>query len=276
MNSGDASSVAFNQQKKQPYGNNILSIAVWLLSLMSLPIELLFRRRFGVRYVDYPLLIAMLLFTNSLGTVTWTVKVMGGHGAYPSLGYAFSFVAFGLGLFYRVQGGFRERRGELWHSYSPGVSHLARWLPLPSTLVQRFVEPLLAIGLGLLLRDSLNSYLGTIIMMGGIALFLKELIRHTVQRNRYLDVVDAQIEGQVMQTLLQQGWFEKGSSQRQHQGQAGYHVYIPPLPKEQKQNVLEQLSNPTEETPPASVSSEASDWQAFKARQKGTGEAIHE
>jgi hypothetical protein len=265
MNSGDASSVAFNNQKRHPYGNNTLSIFVWLLSLLSLPIELFFRRRFGVRYVDYPLLVAMLLFINSLGTVTWTVKVLGGHGAYPIIGYAFSFLAFALGLFYRVQGGLRERRGELWHSYSPGISHLERWLPIPSTLVQRFLEPGLAILLGLLLRDSLSSYLGTIVLMGGWALFLKEFIRHTVQRNRYLDVVDAQIEGQVMQTLLQQGWFEQPSSNRQHQGQGGYHVYIPPLPKDKGQIILEQLSTPTEEAPPANTSS---DWQAFKARQK--------
>jgi hypothetical protein len=262
MYSSDPSSVAFNNQKKHPYGNQIITFFVWFLSLLSLPIELFFRRRFGVRYVDYPLLVAMLLFTNSLGTVTWTVKVMGGHGAYPIIGYSFSFIAFALGLFYRVQGGLRERRGELWHSYSPGVSHLAKWLPIPSTLVQRFVEPLLAIGLGLLLRDSLNSYLGSMIFFGGIALFVKELIRHTIQRNRFLDVMDAQIEGQVMQTLLQQGWFEKPSNQGQQQGQAGYHVYIPPLPKAQQQNMLEHMK----ETPPPGDSS--SDYQAFKARQK--------
>lgn len=110
----------------------------------SVTLEVLFRRRFGERYLTVPLLLAAGLSAHGLLRLFAGLEPWGWSGASTgSRLFLAAFLGLSLGQVYELRR--RRRQGERWHSYSDGVS-LRIWnrLTRRPEIVQGVLEPLAA------------------------------------------------------------------------------------------------------------------------------------
>lgn len=84
----------------------------------------------------------------------------------------------------------RLAEGDLWYSYSMGISRLTPLLPRHEEWVRRIVEPALVIFIGLMVMNNLSYLLGFWLFMGGVGISLWETYAFEQQFNRILDTVD--------------------------------------------------------------------------------------
>jgi hypothetical protein len=100
------------------------------------------------------------------------------------------------------------------HSYSSGQSW-EFWSRhnFDSTIVTILVEPLINVLVGLLLIPA-NSVLSLWLLLGGVCLFIKELLSYWQFRNRVLDSRDARIEGERIGTGVRQQTAPQGNREQ--------------------------------------------------------------
>ncbi|MCW5631884.1 MAG: sel1 repeat family protein [Rubrivivax sp.] len=172
---------------------------LWLnvfLLLPSLSAMLTMRHHLGVRMVSTPrlvmLAIAMLLWgllpslvlQDELHTVDDLFRPM----------FQFTGVVLALGIFYRVRRWTMRLKGERLNTLSMGVSWLSGFLP--QNTAERYVDPLLCIGAGVLLCtgpfDSAYAIQGAWFVLSGVTLYGIEKYLHEIQLNHEDELLNAE------------------------------------------------------------------------------------
>lgn len=174
------------------------AVASILLGWVSVSVEMFIRHSFGERYISA---IRMLFALGML----WGFSVLTGSVLTNGLMNIVAWAMVGLYLFHRWGIRRRNQRGIEWHSFTFGIS----WLellqgitPKPLAFIlddwntYRFTEPILAVALGMWFRSGIDPAVGLWLIVGGIALFLKNQLIYAEQYNRVLDIRDARIEQQ--------------------------------------------------------------------------------
>jgi hypothetical protein len=162
----------------------------------SLPLVMLLRRNIGYRTLT-PWVCILGFFYVSLAA--WfsmagaLVKSTNGIGAFILFGISFAYA--GLSFYWRRVAWGKIRNGELWHTRSRGVSFL-NVLPLPYNMVQRFVEPILAAVVAIVLF-SVFPVLALWLFVAALCLLCLEQLIFDRQLNAMLDQYDGIIDGQV-------------------------------------------------------------------------------
>ena len=246
-----------------------------IFSVTSFGIEVLLRRKFGERYLTFPIyfwtvLVALFwylpfrpLAISRLFTLdgdfgenlqTWW-RVLGEEQVIYAL------ILWLLGAIHISAIHRRNSKREKWHSYSNGISHLTALIPYDRA-VKMWVEPILVflVGGGLFLYTlikftrlfelgyglgdvlSLSSWgsLSLYFIVAALSLFGKGQIIHREQRKRYLDAVDAQIESEVMKELMDDGW-GKYDLWPKLQETYGVNLVAPPPQNEKEYNSLARM-----------------------------------
>lgn len=100
------------------------------------------------------------------------------------------------------------------HSYSSGQSW-GFWSRhnVNSNTVRMLIKPLIIVLVGLLLLPA-NSLLSMWLQLGGVCLFIKELLSYWQFRNRVLDSIDARLEGERIGTGVRQQTAPRGGREQ--------------------------------------------------------------
>lgn len=189
----------------------LFNILRFLLSIFSRPSEAFLRRRFGERYFSiFPVLISTIMISGFVGFNTGINEMTGlSVTPWPVAGFALAF--FLLSLYHRLVillGNFRGdyevfsfHSGEswgVWHMIFKIDGFLNRLLPY---FVQRVVEPVFVIALGVAITFFLDYAVGAFLTFSGICLFFHEAINYRYKRMAFLDQQDAKIMARVNNEL---------------------------------------------------------------------------
>jgi len=169
------------------------------------------------------------------------------------------------------------------HSYSSGQSW-EFWSRhnFNSNLVSILMEPLIFVLVGLLLFPA-NSLLSLWLMLGGVCLFIKELLSYWQFRNRVLDSRDARLEGERIGTGVRQQTAPQGNREQRVAPVVAAQPALPPANSMQQiysrlDPALQQLvATPNQNPPnPPAPNRPASPMVVIRrqGRRPGTGSGI--
>ena len=180
------------QNTQNPYGGAMANAFVFLLSCLSLPVEFIYRRQFGVRYCG-PLQIAGAYL--GLSTILFFSNVFAIMGnVMPSwAGYVFAFITVIAGIYHFWEAFKEEREHAERYTYAEGISHVWEQGGIDFGLenLQRYVEPVLTVAFGIVLIVLRISDFAAIFIIAGLALFIKEQVRHQKALRADRDVRDS-------------------------------------------------------------------------------------
>lgn len=258
--SGNVGQPAADKGARHPYGTGWGNVLATAISALSLPVEMYTRRGFGLRYVGLPVMVAgwfliVSLFWLSV-SVSNSVSGFFGSGDYdiygnpveaaPAAGglsvtffdWAYIVVALIIAGVWFWRARELEKKDIELHTYFKGDSYLAAIdaLNLDNDRLQRFVEPAIIFAVGFLLRLILPGLIGWLVMLGALALLLKESLRYQAARTQYLNARDAKIEAKVMAKLMQEGgWYKVNAKPQQSRQESGYTAQIFETPKSEEE-----------------------------------------
>ncbi len=181
-----------------------------LFFTISVPFEMLFRYRFGLRYLSLPILILAVISIPISLTLTFIAHSIdvGTMEGWSHVGGNLAILlwtpgAIGLAVVHRVTASLTTGPGKRpWHSCCRGLSWpIWQRIGLSADATQRLLEPGLVVTAGVVLympAPSLAMYL----LAAGVAFFLKEQLAYVRSRDRILDVMDRQIEQENMMAAL--------------------------------------------------------------------------
>lgn len=211
-------------QQPQPLLETIQEVTIWVLRVFSVPVEMLLHRRFGVRYLTFPifalsflamlaywlLLVVSELFVDGFEELNGLIG--GGRGGLTILAQdnsAWPWVFRGyalLGLVRVSLAQLQNFRGITLHSRYSG-SPLPFWFWIPGLqqeyTIKRFVEPALVILAGwavwyFLWLDTIAWY----VWLCAGAMAVRNHMEYMMLRGRVLDVLDAQITAEEMHEAI--------------------------------------------------------------------------
>lgn len=179
------------------------------MMILALPGEVLLRHQFGERYfrgykVFFAFLVLVLLnatgsylafLPRNLGRGIGADAASPSPGSAPLMGYFIALFLL-LCMAHRLDSFRRRFQNIRLHSFSSGRSWF-EILPLSERAVQLWIEPVVLISLGLISR-ALDPILGWVFFAAAVTLFAKEIWMANVMRNRFLDLMDSQIEAENM------------------------------------------------------------------------------
>ena len=186
----------------QPQAGQIAQAIATIATLPSLTVLPMLRRHVGFRLLKplYIVLATMLYgFVVGFGSLVGALRY-GGQGATRFL------VAVLFGAAFIALASWQRRQGfndllsiQRHHPDGRGISRLANFAPaLPLNRFQRFVEPALVFGLGLLLRPVAGA-LGLWLMFAGVTLLLAESFVFERQIDWIANEVSARLNASVME-----------------------------------------------------------------------------
>lgn len=170
------------------------AFAEFICGQFAKTIEVFFRHDFGERYFNIINLYGSS-FTFGLYAI-FAGTLLAGEGEGKEILGLFLFGFIIVGIVHQLKAVAMKRKGRRWHSRYPGTSYLASVLNLSPYIIQRYIEPTIAIAAGYLLYNTLNRPLGLWLVFAGLCLAATEQINAARVRNRILDAIDAQIEAQ--------------------------------------------------------------------------------
>jgi hypothetical protein len=192
-----------NSQSMTPYTDpfyefrKLIMFGMMFLAIFSTTLIVFMRHRFGERYLNsytyvlsFILILLASVFGASLAEGT-KLEESASSGFGWLLFYAWAFLL--LGAWHNIAARLRRRRGEAWHSYCPGDSHLLKILPFNRYVVHRYVEPAVGALIGLIVGEVLSAPLGGFILWSAFALFLVEAASARQWNNMMLDAMDQRI-----------------------------------------------------------------------------------
>lgn len=135
-----------------------------------------------------------------IGMMVFITLADGPYARLPYGGIATTVVAVAL-IAHRLERFKNERANRFTHSLSPGRS----WIPGPDALVQGFIEPALAIGAGVFMKE-ISVGLGNYLVIAGIALAINANWQNMGRHARARATRDAYME----QMALRNGFSGKG------------------------------------------------------------------
>lgn len=169
--------------------------------LVALTVMVFARSKIGFRRLTPGAVFGMagLLYAlNAIGNLQLRVPLAGTIGAHhqtQSLEY-FGLAFLGVGLWARRKRWHELVRGELWNTYSFGVSYF-EFLPIRQDLVYRIVDPLVALLGGCVIAKLGLGGLGHWIVFASMCWALVEAHVYERQRDRDCDTVDSLVEARV-------------------------------------------------------------------------------
>lgn len=180
---------------------SIMYILYWVLGWFVMSVVVFLRRGFGERYLSWLNLYFGYLV---IGPIVWLSSLMSAStvaGVFAAKMLSILWWGFiGLSLYHRFVIWRRDRAGEGWHSLYRGHS----WIRLPfiaDDVMKKWVEPLSVMLLGYIMT-AIDRPVSLWLMISGFALLVHEQIAFYAERQRFLDIRDAQIEAQYMQAAL--------------------------------------------------------------------------
>lgn len=172
--------------------------AFWflLLHVLSVPIEVFFRWRFGERHLTL-----MNVVTGSLVLAIMTQMFRDPYtGESISIVRYFSAAFFFVVCAHAVEMAYRRKHHILWHSRSPGIS-IIPWHKIPGfsydSVVWRIIEPAAIFLLGYWLATRRDDPFGWYLVLGSVAMWFKTEIIYSAKYNRVLDLQDQRIEADI-------------------------------------------------------------------------------
>jgi hypothetical protein len=144
-------------------------------------------------------------------------------------------------------------KGEQWHTYSRGVSHLNRWLDrmLPETWILRFADPLAVCLMGLCAL-LISRVLGLWLIFSAFALFIVEQAIYEQQLDRVFDVLDGLIDArsvhEVVNAFKKGGEDKAGKGVEENSGVLSTSALIPEALRRRQERDARALAALTEET----------------------------
>lgn len=183
------------------------SIAMVLLGWFAVTVEVFIRYKFGERYFNVvKIAIATLMMWTVIQAGLYLSQFSSTAGLIATflllrvLWYAYIIAA----LYHYVSILLRNRRGEVWHTQSYGLSHLYR-IPFlqqfDDWVLYRVVEPVACIALAWVVTF-INAPLGVWLYIAGIALLLRNNLAYMEQRSTLLDLMDERIHSQYLAAAL--------------------------------------------------------------------------
>lgn len=171
-----------------------------MLRWVSAPLECFLRKDFGERYMSWlrlwaahPFVLAFAFVPTAFGT--------------PSILYWMIYVGFiGMGLWHRFVIWKRNREGSVMlHSQCPGMpwGKLNVLLKRNPEAFETFIEPLACVLIALCV-GGLDKVVGVWMLLASVALLIHRQLDSMARRNRYLDMIDAKIEGHFEGLMLKE------------------------------------------------------------------------
>lgn len=187
---------------------SIMYLLYWFLGWFVMSVVVFLRRGFGERYLSW---LNLYFGYSIIAPLVWLSTWTGSGAEAVRTGSSSLFVAYGLisliwwvfvglSLYHRFAIWHRDRTGRAWHTLYRGHS----WIRLPfvsDEVMKKWVEP----GMVLLIAYFMSSIDRPVCLwltFSGIALLVHEQIAYHVERQRFLDMRDAQIESQNIQAAL--------------------------------------------------------------------------
>jgi len=169
------------------------------VAMPSLSVTLLLRRRVGYRMIRPNLLMFAFFGLSAMGWASLLTGGLTGDLFNPShfVMMAAAIAVTGSGIYWRHRAWQDIKRGVRWHTKSRGISYLSKILPLPESIIQRFVEPILCFVVGIFSVPIISLPLGIWLIVSGVALAAHESAIHEMQLNNMLDQLDGIVEGEV-------------------------------------------------------------------------------
>ncbi|MBZ0296719.1 MAG: hypothetical protein K8L99_29425 [Anaerolineae bacterium] len=197
------------------------AIAALFLGWLAVPLEVFIRYGQGERYMG---LLRMFYGFGMIQTFFMIVIAVGLPYRYTQFTELFLLAYVMLAVAHQMQMWRRARAKIPWHSRAFGISHLQKltlrleaWLigkPVPflngrkvppfnisDWVLYRFIEPVTFVLLGLALRQY-EPLVGLYLLVASAALFVKNNHLYNMERDRILDIIDAQIEQTYLQDAL--------------------------------------------------------------------------
>jgi hypothetical protein len=161
------------------------------MTVLSTSVIIVLRRGLGERVMP------SLFVTTGIAFAAWFVYESL-TPPLPPTPFFFSFVTTLaiLSLIHRISLWFRRQPGAI-HSFSTGRTRLA--LPWRPAITERYVEPLLVVGLGLILYGQ-DMLFGGWLVAAGVALFIEEQMARIRGRIRALESADSRLEANDLHT----------------------------------------------------------------------------
>lgn len=244
------------------------AVTEFILGQFAKTITVFFRHDFGERYFNVvDILGSSFTFVLIGGFITVLSEGLSGRGrttgstieAAAQNNEARVLTLFLLGflamsILHRVLAWHSKKKRPHWHSRYSGTSHLSAIMPAPvhdliekqvapfigiseRYLVQRFIEPFIAVFAGGFISALVNPPLGAWITFAGLSLAAVEWIDNARANNRILDAIDAQIEAQYLGEAI------KGTSQINASATSGFVLPVTPnLPAVAQQSLAEGMS----------------------------------
>jgi len=186
-------------------------LAIILLGWLSVSVEVFLRRDFGERYLSnirLTLSSIMLVLVGFSGALAWVINQNVSDTPSAAIiadGWIFGIllVAYvGLCLFHRWQIRRRNRLGIQWYSMSFGSSWIERFVSWDDWTLCTVVEPLFVFALAVLTFWLGLAATALWLLVGSIALFLRNQMVYMQNRDRILNLMDSRIEAGFFQSSL--------------------------------------------------------------------------
>jgi len=219
---GASASAASGAQFGAALGRQIAKAAVWVLSFLTLSVEILLRRNFGQRYLTPFRCFMIACGMGAWFTLVSAVSVFGTRNAFVLANLigmtGLAYLAVLVAMAYHLREIHLRRRNKVrLHSRYAGDSW-SGWARLPfydaiggHMGVQYYLEPGLLCIAGLVATSAPFSVaIGVWLWYSGLALAIKGAIQRSNVEGQVLDVVDRQIESEVLNGLVME-WKDTGS-----------------------------------------------------------------
>jgi hypothetical protein len=220
---GASASAASGAQFGAALGRQIAKAAVWVLSFLTLSVEILLRRNFGQRYLTPFRCFMIACGMGAWFTLVSAASVFGTRNAFVlanligMAGLAYLAVL-GAMAYHLREIHLRKRNKVRLHSRYAGDSW-SGWTRLPfydaiggQMGVQYYFEPGLLCTAGLAAMTApFSGPIGVWLWYSGIALAIKGAIQRSNVEGQVLDMIDRQIESEVLNALVME-WKDTGSN----------------------------------------------------------------
>lgn len=199
----------------------VVSLLLWYLMFLGLTVEIYVRRRMGTRYFG-PLQMILAFFCYMVFPIFYGAVYTydGGRPYGPINIYWFILLGFLfllISLSHITIGGWMNWKTQRWHTMDMGITHL-EWLNrIPGIRLDKWqiyrLEPILFMTLGWSLWQ-IDPLIAGWLMVAGFGLYIRIGMSYSFNRNRLMDIRDAEIEAGSLHAQLS----------TQNRGQWGYKV----------------------------------------------------
>lgn len=166
--------------------------------LPALTVMIFLRSKLGYRMVTPSYLLIMSLFLVlfpkimvSLPYSSYSYKVTAEINKEVTIMAVFVVAMIGLSLVNRWQRKNDFKQGNLWHTYSEGISRFSGFLPINESLCNRFVDPVFCLSVGIFTIYTISLFLGYWLVFAAFCLFHWEGATNEARMDNLLDQLDA-------------------------------------------------------------------------------------